>query len=33
MQGYLLRALEGESVVSAEDDIDNVLGILEVLSP
>jgi hypothetical protein len=29
----LLRVLGGESTVSAKDDVDDVLGILEVLSP
>jgi hypothetical protein len=33
MQGQLLRALGGESAVSAEDDINDVLRILKVLSP
>jgi hypothetical protein len=33
VQGQLLCVLGGESAVSAEDDIDDVLGILEVLSP
>jgi hypothetical protein len=33
MQGQLLRALGGESTVSAEDDVDDVLRILKVLSP
>jgi hypothetical protein len=33
MQGQLLRALGGESAVSAEVYVDDVLGILEVLSP
>jgi hypothetical protein len=32
-QGQLLRALGVESAVSAEDDIDDVLWILEVMSP
>jgi hypothetical protein len=32
-QGQLLRALGGESAVSTEDVVDNVLRILEVLSP
>jgi hypothetical protein len=32
-QGQLLRALGGEYAVFAEDDVDDVLWILEVLSP
>jgi hypothetical protein len=33
VQGQLLRMLGRESAVSAEDDFDDVLWILEVLSP
>jgi hypothetical protein len=32
-EGQLLHALGGESAVSIEDDIDNVLRDLEILSP
>jgi hypothetical protein len=33
MQGQLLRALGGEAAVSTEDDIDDILWVLEILSP
>jgi hypothetical protein len=32
-QGQLLHALGGEASVSAEDDIDDILRVLEILSP
>jgi hypothetical protein len=33
VQGHLLRALQGEAAVSVEDDVDDVLQVLKVLSP
>jgi hypothetical protein len=33
VQGQLLRALGGESAISAEDGVDDVLRVLEILSP
>jgi hypothetical protein len=33
IQGQLLCALGGETVVSTEDDVDNILQVLEILSP
>jgi hypothetical protein len=32
MQGQLLRALGGEATVSTEDDVDDILWVLEILS-
>jgi hypothetical protein len=31
-QGQLLRALQGKATISTEDDIDDILRVLEVLS-
>jgi hypothetical protein len=31
-QGQLLRALGGEAAISAEDDVDDILGVLKILS-
>jgi hypothetical protein len=33
VQVQLLRAFGGEAAVSTEDDVDNVLWVLEILSP
>jgi hypothetical protein len=32
-QGQLLRVLGGEAAISAEDDVDDILQVLEILSP
>jgi hypothetical protein len=32
-QGQFLRVLGGEAAVSAEDDVDDILRVLEILSP
>jgi hypothetical protein len=33
MQGQLLRALGREAVISTKDDVDDILRVLEILSP
>jgi hypothetical protein len=32
-QGQLLHVLRGEATISTEDDVDDILWVLEVLSP